>query len=73
MGCYDILKMCEKFYPLYNISFIKDNFNILKEKDSPADANIDNFNILFKNRIKYDDKWHNVFLKMEDKQNGKKN
>lgn len=70
---YDVLKMCENFYPLYNVSFIKDKNEILGKKDSPADTNMKNFDILFKNRIKYDNNWHEMFLKLEDKKNGKKN
>lgn len=61
---YEVLNMCEKFYRYRNVSFIYDKFDILKEKDSPADANMTDYQRLFENRILYDNKWHLLYKKM---------
>lgn len=65
ISLYQILKNCEKFYPLYNVSFIKDRWNILDKKDSPADANLKNYKKLFDRRIFYNDKIHKKFIEMK--------
>lgn len=49
----DIFKACNKFKGIRNVFYIKDNYNILGEKDSPADASNIDFNFLLKNKIKY--------------------
>ena len=54
---------CERFYGLRNISYIYDKYDLLKEKDSPADAPNKIYNYLFKHRIKYDEKEHREYLK----------
>lgn len=53
VGDKDIFKACKKFKGIRNVYYIKDTFNILGEKDSPADASNENFNKLFVNKIKY--------------------
>ena len=60
----EILETCDMFYPLYNISFIRDKMSILGKKDSPADLNNEKFNLLLKDRIKYNDKWKVMLDKM---------
>lgn len=74
VSLFDILKNCEKFYPIKNVSFIYDKNNILSDKDSPADSNLGNYKNLFDNRIKYTEKIHNKFLEMKERKisNGKK-
>lgn len=48
-----IYKACNKFKGIRNVFYIKDTYNILGEKDSPADASNIDFNFLLKNKIKY--------------------
>lgn len=59
----EVLEMCDLFYPTHKVSFIKDKSGILKEKDSPADTSIDNFNKLFKNRNTYNESWKTILEK----------
>lgn len=60
---YSVLGMCEKFYGLRKISFIIDKWDILGEKDSPADAHNKDYCFLFDNRVVYNEKLHNKYLK----------
>lgn len=64
---YKIMKNCERIYPLHNVSFILDRYDILKEKDSPSDANLKNYKKLFDNRINYTETIHQKFLEMKNK------
>lgn len=61
---YDVLNMCEKFFKYRTVSFIYDKRNLLREKDSPADANMFNYQTLFEERIVYDKKWHLLHKKI---------
>lgn len=54
---------CEKFYGIRNISYIGDKYDLLGEKDSPADAKNQIFEFLMKHRIKYDAYEHQEYLK----------
>lgn len=66
---YSVLSICEKFYGLRKVSFIFDKWNILNEKDSPADANNKDYRFLFNNRIVYNEKLHNKLLKKKKQVN----
>lgn len=59
----EVCRICEKFYGLRKVSFIYDKWNILKEKDSPADALNKQYQFLFDNRFVYDEKMHKKYLK----------
>lgn len=59
----EIRHMCNKFYRIRNVSYIKDSYNLLGEKDSPADANNKVYEFLMKYRIKYDESEHKEYLK----------
>lgn len=59
----EIRFMCEKFYNFKNVSYIKDSYNLLGEKDSPCDASNKIYKKLFANRIAYNEKEHEKFLK----------
>jgi len=68
--CYDkdiplkhIRSECERFYMIRNVYYIYDKHDLLKEKESPADANNKIFNYLLKYKIKYDEKEHKEHLK----------
>lgn len=54
---------CEKFYGIRKISYIYDKYDLLKSKDSPADASNKVFNYLFKYKKDYDSKEHNEYIK----------
>ncbi len=57
---------CEKFYGIRNVYYIFDKYNLLKEKESPADAPNKIFDYLKKYKIKYDEKEHIEYLKELD-------
>lgn len=54
--------ICEKFFRIRNVSYIRDHHDLLGEKDSPADAKNKVFNFLFKYRTKYDESEHQKYL-----------
>ena len=58
----EVRHMCDKFYRLRNVSYIRDEHGLLGEKDSPADARNKVYNFLFKYRIKYDDNEHRKYI-----------
>ena len=59
----EIWNMCEKFYGIRTVSYIYDQWNILGDKDSPADAHNKDYEFLFQNRARYGLSEHNEFLK----------
>ena len=63
VGINEVYCLCEKFYGIRNIYFIKDNQNILGKKDSPADVCEMNYKKLFSNKIKYNKILHEDYLK----------
>lgn len=58
-----ILNECKKFKSIRQVYFIYDKYDLLKEKESPADANNKVFEYLLKYKIKYDEKEHFEYLK----------
>lgn len=54
--------ICEKFYPIRNAYYIKDEAGLLKEKDSPADARNKDYHYLFDNKIKYNNQIHKKYI-----------
>ncbi len=52
----EVRAMCDKFYGIRKVSYIKDRWGLLGEKDSPADARNRVFNFLFKHRTTYERK-----------------
>jgi DNA primase len=50
----EVRHACEKFKNIRKVSYIKDKWNILSAKDSPADACNKDYQFLFDNRIVYD-------------------
>lgn len=53
---------CEKFYGIRKISYIWDKWDLLGDKDAPADAPDKVFQFLFKHRVDYDEKEHTLYL-----------
>ena len=56
--------MCEKFYGIRKVSYIYDKYDLLGEKDSPADADNKIFNFLFQFRNIYDENMHKKYMKV---------
>ena len=50
----EVRHACEKFKNIRKVSYIRDEWDILDEKDSPADARNKDFQFLFDNRVAYD-------------------
>lgn len=59
----DIRKECEKFYKIRNVFYIYDKWDILGEKESPADRPNKQFEFMLKYKVRYDETEHNQFLK----------
>lgn len=59
--------MCEKFYNKRKVSYIRDKDNILGEKDSVADTDIEDYKYLFENRITYGKEQHDLYNKSLEK------
>lgn len=57
----EIRWMAEQFKNRVKVSYIKDSWNILGEKDSPCDARNKNYQFLFDNRIVYDKKEQRLY------------
>lgn len=58
----EIRFLCEKFCQDRRVSYIKDRWDLLGKKDSPADAKQKVFQFLFKNRIVYGIDEHKKYL-----------
>lgn len=54
--------ICEKFYKLRKVSYIYDKWGLLKDKDSPCDAQNKVYDFLFKYRIEYDENEHRKYI-----------
>lgn len=63
----EIRFICEKFYRIRPISYIYDKWDLLGEKDSPADKGDKIYKFLFEHRVKYDDVEHREYLKSLEK------
>ena len=61
-----IYEMCDNFFRKRIVSYIDNNSKMLNKKESPADMNNANYNELFNNRIKYDEKEHDKYLKLKE-------
>ena len=58
----EVRYMCEQFYHIRNVSYVKDRWNLLDDKDAPADAENKVYNFLIKHRVKYDESEHQKYL-----------
>lgn len=63
-----IRSLCDKFYGIRNISYIWDKYDLLDDKESPADKSNAIYDYLFKYRIKYDESERRKYLKWLEKQ-----
>jgi len=55
----NILETCKQFSKYTKVSYIKDEYNLLKEKDSPVDRGYKKWCILFKYRRKFEEVYKN--------------
>jgi len=62
-----IRSTCEHFYGVRNIYYIYDKYDLLKGKESPADAVNKIFGYLLKYKISYDEKERRLYLKWLEK------
>jgi DNA primase len=53
---------CERFYKIRNISYVYDKYDLLKDKESPADKSNKIYNYLLKYKIKYDELEHRNYM-----------
>lgn len=59
----EVRHMCEKFYQIKKVSYIYDKWDLLKEKDSPADAIDKIYWFLFGHRQEYNASEHSEYIK----------
>ena len=57
----EIRHVCEKLYKKRVVSYIYDKWDLLDEKDSPMDKGDKVYQFLFDNRIRYDEKEHELY------------
>lgn len=59
-----IRKMCEKFYRIRKVSYIYDQWGLIKQgsKDSPADMHNKIYNFMLKHRTLYTEQEHQLYL-----------
>lgn len=58
----EVRHICEQFYHIRNVSYVKDRWNLLGDKDAPADAENKVYNFLMKHRVRYDESEHQKYL-----------
>lgn len=63
----EIRHLAEKFFRLRKVSYIYDKWGLLGEKDSPADKCNKIYDFLFKHRVVYSEKEHQLYLKSLEK------
>lgn len=63
----EIRYICSKFFGFKKVSYIRDKWNLIGKKDSPADACNKIYDFLFKRRIVYTEKEHQLYLKSLEK------
>lgn len=64
----EVWHVCSKIFHLRKVSYIWDKYDLLGEKDSPADAPNKVYEFLFKYRVTYDEAMHERYLKsLEEK------
>ena len=59
----DVWNICDKFYNIRPVYFIKDKYELLGKKDSPADKGDKKYKYLLKHKILYDESKHEEYLR----------
>jgi hypothetical protein len=74
ISLYHIRQTCSRFFGIRQTFYIYDKWDLLAgKKDSPADAPNKIYNFLFKHRIEYTEKEHNLYLKEKQERENIKN
>ena len=63
----EIYHLCEKFYGIRNVYFVKDFDGKLGKKDSPTDINEEIYQDLLQHKIKYTEELHEQYIKNKEK------
>ena len=63
----EIYHLCEKFYGIRNVYFVKDFDGKLGKKDSPTDINEKIYQDLLQHKIKYTEELHEQYIKNKEK------
>lgn len=58
----EVRHICEQFCRMRKVSYVKDRWDLLGEKDAPADAENKVYNFLMKHRVRYDESEHQKYL-----------
>lgn len=58
----EVRYICEQLHLRKSVSYVKDRWNLLGDKDAPADAENKVYNFLIKHRVKYDESEHQKYL-----------
>lgn len=58
----EVRHICEQFFYMRKVSYVKDRWDLLGEKDAPADAENKVYNFLMKHRVGYDESEHQKYL-----------
>lgn len=66
----EVRHMCERFYGIRSIYYLKDKYDLLGTKDSPADASDKIFKYLMQYKVKYDAIEHKKYVKNFQKKVG---
>jgi hypothetical protein len=65
VSIHHIRRMCENFYKIRKVSYVWDKYNLLDDKEAPADKNNKIYNYLLENKILYDIKEHYKYINKE--------
>lgn len=64
-----IRSLCDMFYGIRNVYYIYDKYDLVPDKEAPADCDNKIYNYLFKYKIKYDEKERREYLTWLENQN----
>lgn len=59
-----IWSLCDRLYGIRPVSYIIDKYDILGEKESPADKTDNIYMSMFRHRVKYDESKHDEYIKL---------
>lgn len=66
VSLYHIRSQCEKFYGIRQVSYLYDKWDLLEEKESPADKPNKIYNFLLKHKVEYNNKEHELYIKEKE-------
>ncbi len=62
-----VRSLCDRFYGIRNISYVWDEYDLLKDKESPADATNKIFDYLLKYKVNYDESERRQYIRWREK------